>query len=167
MILASVLLVLSIVGVGMGAQGTDTTTASASVNEFASVSLSNDPVQFINADPGVPKTAEVGNGYPLTATIGSETNVGSIYVKTKANGANFVCASGGCEVGVDSFAVGSMEWNSAASWPGTIYTVSDATVCSGKGADDTCDIYHRLTVPGATTAGTYEVGITVTATTVA
>ncbi len=152
-------LLTSIVGVVMAVG----TTASVTVNQFLSVTLtSGSPVAFGSMNPGA---TEAATNDPLVATIGSESNVDAD-VKTKADDTNFVCVSGLCTVDVDNFAVSNMEWeNSLVSPTWTDYTTSDATVCSSVVASGTCDIYHQLTIPSSTqAAGTYSTGITITAT---
>ena len=147
---------------GVMAATQQTATATVTVNAFLSVTIDEDTLAFGSLDPlAMAKPTDD----PLVATIGPETNVGSIYIKTKANDATFNCTGGGCSVGVDTFAVSSMEW-SATDFAGTGYTQVDAEVCSGKGASDTCSIYHQLTIPSGQAAGTYSVGITITATSV-
>ncbi len=132
-----------------------TTTATATVNEFLSVTLTNVPVTFPAMDPGTTKNASVGNGFPLTSTIGNETNVNA-NVTTKANQTSFGSPSG-------SFAVGNMSWSGSSSGSYTAYSNSTATVCSGKTAGQACDIFHRLSIPAAQLADTYNIGITISA----
>ncbi len=145
---------LLLIGAAIAASDTASTTASVSVNEFLSVTLTNDPVAFGSMDPGTTANANPGSGYPLTVTIGSESNVNG-NVATRANTDSFT--------GPGSLTVDNMEWSPDGSSAWTGYTTSDATVCSGVSPGSTCDIYHRLTIPGGTTAGSYSTGITVTA----
>ncbi len=141
---------------------TGTTTAGVTVNEFLSVTLNNAPVTFPNMDPGETTAAEVGppiKGYPLTATVGGESNVNP-NVKTRADTPNFG--------GAGTFAVSQMKWdNTDSPFVGTGYTTSDATVCATVSAGSDCDIYHQLTILANQAAGVYSVGITITATTLA
>lgn len=160
-----VLVITSLVLVSIAmAVTTDTaaTSATVTVNEFLSVTLTGAPVTFPGMDPGTgPTAADVGNGYPLTATIGSESNVNA-NVGTKADATDFVETTNASL----TFPVSNMEWDDATIGPWTNYTTSDATVCSSVSPGSACDIYHQLTVPGGQAAGTYSVGITVTATSV-
>lgn len=157
--LTAIIAILLLLGAVMATQTTDTaaTTATVTVDEWLSVTLTDVPVTFGSMDPGTTANATVGVGFPATATIGAETNVVSIFIKTRADSATFTD-------GVNTFAVSNMEWNTTSVFPGTDYTTSDATVCSGLGASDTCNIYHQLTIPGAQAAGSYSTGITITAT---
>ena len=159
-IIAPLVLAMCAVPVVMGDAPpvTAPTSATVTVSEFLSVTLSNAPVEFPNADPLETVSANVGKGYPLTATIGAETNVVSIYVKTSADAASFS--------GPATLDVSNMEWSNTESGTYTSYTTSDATVCTGLGASGTCDIYHNLTIPSGQVAGAYNVDITVTATSV-
>ena len=156
--LAAVMAILFLVGAAFAASDTASTSASVTVNEFLSVTLSNAPVAFPNLDPGTgPTAANVSNGYPLTATIGSESNVDAD-VSTKADASDFT--------GPGTLAVSNMEWSDASAGTYADYTTSDATVCSSIGASVECDIYHQITIPGGQAAGSYSVGLTVTATSV-
>ncbi len=130
------------------------TSATVTVNEWVSITLTKVPVQFSSMDPGTTANASADYGYPAIATLGSETNV-NIKIGTKANTALFT--------GPASLAVSNMKWDDAATGPWTNYTTIDATVCTGLGASGTCNIYHQLTIPSAQAAGAYSVGITVTA----
>ncbi|MBI2452371.1 hypothetical protein HYV50_04835 [Candidatus Pacearchaeota archaeon] len=147
-------LILGITGIVFAATS-QSTTASVSVNEFLSVTLSNAPINFPNMDPGQTSNASVGNGFPLTATIGSETNV-NVNVTTKADQTNFISGS-------NNLSVSNMEWSTNSSFPGTDYSTSAATVCKGISASSTCNIYHQLNVPSGQAAGAYTVGVTVSA----
>ena len=147
---------LVMVGGVMGAVDTGVSTATVTVNTFLSVTLSNDPVTFPNMDPLETANATVGTGFPLTATIGAESNVNA-KVETKANSANFG--------GAGTIAVSNMEW-SATTVFGTGYTTTNAEVCASVAAAGTCNIYHQLTIPLAQAAGAYNVGITITATSI-
>ncbi len=153
--------ILLLVGSTLAITDTASTTATLTVNEFLSVTLSDAPIIFSGADPLETVNAASGNGYPLTATIGLESNVGSIDIKIKADGAD-LCTDYPTCVG-DTLAVGNMEWSDASAGTYTPYTTLDATVCSGLSTGGVCDIYHKLTVPGAQMSGSYSVGITVTA----
>lgn len=159
--MAAIVAILLLVGAVMATVPpvTAPTTATVTVNEWVSVTLSNAPVTFSSMDPGSgPINATVGNGFPLTATLGSETNV-NIKIETKANATNFVHSTNASL----TFPVSNMKWDEATTGPWTNYTTSDAMVCTGLGASGTCNIYHQLTVPSAQAAGAYSVGITVTA----
>ena len=146
---------LVLVGVVMVQAEEASTGATVTVNEFLSVTLSNDPVIFPSMDPGAgPTSADGSNGFPLTATIGSETNV-NVKVGTKADNADF-------SDGSNTFSVSNMEWdNTDISFVGTDYTTSNAQVCASVAPNSACTIYHKLTIPGNQAAGTYNVGITV------
>lgn len=159
----SLVLVGSVIGV---VEETAPTTAGVTVNEFLSVTLSNDPVQFPGADPLETVNASVGTGFPLTLTIGSESNVNA-NVKTKG-AAEFctdypTCSGTGGEY---KFAVGQMKWDDATTGPWTSYTTLDVSVCASVAPGSACNIYHQLTIPSAQAAGSYSTGITITATSV-
>ena len=131
------------------------TTASVTVNTFLSVTLFNTPIGFVNMDPGETKNATVSTGFPLNASIGPESNVNA-NVTTKANNESFG--------GVGNFLVSNMEWSATSAFPGIDYTTSDASVCSPVTPGANCTIYHQLTIPSGQAAGSYNVGITITAT---
>ena len=157
------ILAISLLAVSAMAQSdTAGTTATVTVDAFLSVTLDDATLAFGTTDP-LATTKPTGD--PLVATIGAETNVGSIFVKTKADGTDLCTDYPTCAG--STFAVSNLEWDSTDSFPGTSYTQVDATVCSSLSASDTCNIYHELTIPAAQAAGTYSVGITVTATTTA
>lgn len=155
--LTAIIAILFLVGMVI-AQVSDTapTSATVTVNEFLSVTLTNVPVTFGNMDPGTTANATVDNGFPATATIGSESNVNA-NVATKANQTDFVSGS-------NTFAVSNMEWSDAVAGTYADYLITDATVCSDVNPGNACNIYHQLTVPGAQAAGEYQVGIIITAT---
>ncbi len=159
--LAAIVAALFLVGMAMAdaPPQTASTSASVTVDEFLSVTIDDIPITFNSMDPG--ETAKPTND-PLVATIGSETNVISINVKTKAGGTDFCIDYPACAG--NKFAVSYLEWNSTDSFPGTGYTTSDATVCPGLIAGGTCNVYHELTIPNAQAAGSYNVSITITAT---
>lgn len=153
------ILLFSLVLVGVVFAAESATTATVTVNEFLSVTLtSGSPITFGGLNPGDINKKPTND--PLVATIGPETNVGNIFVKTKANAANFG--------GAGTLAVNNLEWaTTTGAFPGNDYLITDATVCSTLGASDTCNIFHELDIPNAQAAGAYSVGITVTATTAA
>lgn len=155
--LTAIIATLLLLSMVFAASDTAPTTAGVSVNEFLSVTLSNAPVTFPAMDPGTgPTNATTGTGNPLTATIGSESNIYA-QVKTSADALNFV--------GTGSFSVSFMEW-SADTQNYANYTTGDVQVCTTVAPGSACDIYHRLTIPGATPAGAYSVDITITVTNV-
>ena len=150
------ILLFSLVLVGVVMAVTQPTTATVIVKSFLSVTLSNTPVEFSNMNPNQTSNATVSTGFPLTATIGSESNVDA-NVQTRANTATFIGPT-------PLLAVGNMEWSTTSTFPGTPYTTSDASVCGVVTAGNSCDIYHQLTIPLAQTAGSYSVDITISAT---
>ena len=152
------ILLFSLVLVGFVMAATSIpTTATVTVKEFLSVTLSDTPVAFPEMDPGQTLSATAGTGFPLKATVGPESNVNAD-VGTKANNESFG------SVGVGNFLVSNMEWATDSGFtPPFDYTTNDATVCSGKGAGETCNIFHRLTIPSNQPAGIYTVGVTVSA----
>lgn len=158
LILGGIFLFSLVLVVGVVMAITSPTTATVTVNTFLSVTLNDAPITFPSMDPGTgPTSADSGNGFPLTATIGSESNVDA-NVGTKADNVDFISGS-------DTFVVSNMEWaiDSVFTLPFD-YTTSDASVCSPVSAGDDCNIFHRLTIPNAQAAGTYNVAITITAT---
>lgn len=140
---------------GYSITDSESSTAEAFVPPFLSITLSNDPVDFNITYPGTTSDATIGNGYPLTVTIGSETNVGPVTVGTRA-------VSTGFSDGSHSFGVSNMTWSkNESTW--TVYSTADIEVCSGLYSSGTCNIYHRLTVPSGQASGTYSVGIVISA----
>jgi hypothetical protein len=140
------------------AAGTDTktTTAAVTVNQFLSVTLSNSPVAFPTMDPGTgPTNATTGSGFPLTVTVDSVSNVNA-KISTKAGAVSFS--------GPGTLAVSNMIWSPTINGVYTGYTTGDAQVCSGIAPGNNCNIYHKMSVPSGTTAGSYSIGITITAT---
>lgn len=152
------ILLFSLVLVGVVfADTSQVTIATVTVNTFLSVTIADDPVAFTNMNPGQTLlSATVGNGFPLTATIGAESNVNPD-VGTSANAPNFVDDT-------KNFLVSNMKWSDTSAGTYTGYTISDATVCSGVNPGSACTIYHKLTIPNEQAAGTYSVGITISAT---
>ena len=158
--IVSLLILTSVVGLVMAA--TDTTTASVTVNEFLSVTIDDATLPFGDMDP-LATTKPTGD--PLVATIGAESNVDAA-VLTKADGTDFCtdypdCTGTGGEY---KFAVSNLEWDSTDSFPGTDYSTTQGIVCGFVSPGSSCSIYHELTIPSAQEAGTYTVGITITAT---
>ncbi|MBU1204725.1 MAG: hypothetical protein KKE93_02335 [Nanoarchaeota archaeon] len=135
------------------------TTATVTVDAFLSVTFTNYPVTFPNMNPGTTQNAGASNGYPLTVTIDSVSNVNAI-VKTKADAANFL----GTTNASLTFPVSNMEWSITAGGTYADYLTTDATVCASVAPTSACNIYHKLTIPSAQKAGSYSVGITITAT---
>jgi hypothetical protein len=157
---AAIISILLLVGVALAASDTAGTTASVSVNEFLSVTItSGAPVTFGGLADNT-ANSQATNG-PLVATIGSETNVVNIDVRTSAANTDFctdypICAG-------DTFGVGNMEWSDASAGTYTPYTTSPVDVCTGKSAaDPTCNVYHQISIPDNQIAGSYSTGITIT-----
>lgn len=153
-------LMLVLAGVVMaGTESTMTTSATVTVNEFLSATLTSGyPVAFAGADPGVPKTATVD---PLVVTVGSETNV--VYdITTKADATTFSCTTS-AQCGTNSFAVSAMKWSKTATGGETAYTSSEAIVYDNEATPGNKPIYHDITIPSAQAAGPYSVGIIITA----
>lgn len=160
--LTAIMATLLLLGMAIAApDATAPTTASVTVNEFLSVTLSGAPIAFPNADPL--ETVNASTGYPLIATIGPESNAVGISIKIK--GATEFCTDYSTCSG-STMPIGSMEWDNDAFGTGTAYTISDAVItgCTSMIANDACYIYHRLTVPTGQASGIYSTGITVTAT---
>jgi len=141
-------------GVPVSAASTNSTPTSATVtiNQFITVTLTNTPVTFGTMDPGAAQNA---TNNPLTVTIGSETNV-DFDIAVKADNANFVSGS-------NTFAVSNLKWDNDLVGLGTDYTTSDANVYTGETTPGAFNIYHQLFVPSPQKAGAYSVPITVTA----
>ena len=144
----------SLVLVGVVMAVTSPTSATVTVNTFLSVTLTNTPVAFPNADPLETVNATVGSGFSLNATIGAESNVNA-NVGTRADNANFG--------GAGTLPVSNMEWSTTTTFPGTDYTTTNAQVCGAVTPGNNCGIYHQLTIPSAQPAGAYNVGITISA----
>ena len=154
----AIIVVLFAVGIAFATWDEATTTASVDVNQFLSVTItSGAPVAFGTLDEG--DTNQQADNSPLVATIGSETNVDNIDVRTKANAASFS--------GPATLAVSNMEWSDALAGTYTDYTTSEADVCTGLSADGTCNVYHRISIPNGQTSGSYSVGIIIKAENVA
>lgn len=163
-ILASIMAVSLFMGAAFAVTEEVSTTASVSVGEFLSVTLNNAPVSYPSMNPGDgPISASVGNGFPLTATIGAESNVNAA-VSTKAVSANFCTDYPTCSG--DTFTVDNMEWSVASAGTYTDYSTVDASVCSSVSPGNDCEIYHRLSIPGGQNSGTYSTDVTITATSI-
>ncbi len=142
-ILASVLLVFGILGVAFGAEDT----VQASVTVLGAISVTADEtLVFGELNPGETSS---------TVTLGIDVVSNAPYtVYTRANSADFVDGS-------KKIAVGYMVWYDGASW--VSYTTSDVQIASGNGPGAKHDIDHKLKVPSTAEAGSYSVGITITA----
>jgi len=151
--LATITAILLLMGMAMAQTVTQSTSASVTVGDFLSVTLSNAPIAFPNMNPGTGPTAASNNA--LTATIGAESNVNAD-IATEADAPNFT--------GIGTLPIGQIEWSDALAGTYTGYTESTATVCSAVTPGSDCGIFHQITIPGSLPAGSYSVGITVTAT---
>lgn len=151
LLLGIMVLVLTLVGWAIAVE--QSTSATVTVNEFISVSLTSGyPVTFGSVDPSV--TTDATND-PLVVTVGSETNV-NYNITTKTNQTNFV--SGG-----NTFAVGAMTQSTTDEGGETAYTTTAATVYGNQAVPAAKSIYHEITVPAATPAGNYNTGIVIAA----
>jgi len=155
-ILASVLLVFSVVSIAWAAEGeppqTASTSAEVSVNEFISITVDDATMDFGPVNPGT--TGNVPSNDPLVITIGSETNI-NYQVTVISDAATFT--------GPGTLNDENLMWSTDQ----TTYTgydnTSEAQVATGGPGGGSHNLYHRLDVPGGTTAGTYSLGITITA----
>lgn len=132
------------------------TTASVTVNEYISVTLSNAPILFGSLNPGVvDQTANVGNGYPMTVQVDSVTNV---VTNLSLRGTDFT--------GAGTFGVGNLSFSNSSSaatatdmattYAGpAIYSNFDAIPAPLGGPAQTRDVYFWIDVPSGQTAGAY------------
>jgi len=155
-VLASVLLITSVIGIALAAQGqpplTVPTSASVDVNEFISVTLtSGSPITFGNVDPdGVAHPATNG---PLVISVGSDTNIN--YEITTASDTEYFN---------DPDTVledGALAWSNGGAY--TPYTTTPAQVATGGPGGGIHNLDHQITIPTGTPADTYSLGITITA----
>ena len=155
LILGGIFLFSLVLVVGFAMAATQATSATVTVNTFLSVTIDDIPITFGSLNPGDENKKPTND--PLVATIGPETNVGSIFVKTKANNVDFVD-------GIKNFPVNNLEWDSVDTFPGVDYTTTPASVCASVVPGNTCDIFHELTIPGNQAAGPYDLAITISVT---
>ena len=148
-----------VVGLVMAATSATTpATATVTVNTFLSVTLDDSTLAFPNLDP---TQTDKPTADPLTATIGSESNVNAV-VNTSADTTDFECISGGCTQGTDKIPISNLKWSATANFlVANDYTTTDATVCANVAPGDPCSIYHELTIPSGQAAGSYSLGITI------
>jgi len=146
---------------------TQNVTASVTVNEYISVTLSNVPIEFGSVNPGSTQQADDGaandwngdsliNGFPLQITVDSITNVNT---NISLNGSDFT--------GPATFGVGNLSFaNDTTSYT----TAMQKTFSSGNppyadwvnipapggGAAQTRNAYFWITIPPGQTAGSYQ-----------
>ena len=128
------------IGAGRSASVTVKTLISATITDNG-----NSGINFGAADPGtsdVEEEAQNGVG-AVTVVIGSEVNVTNTYVKTKCDD----WSGGGLLATHGKFA--------DTGTPGSGMTTSYQTVGAALAAGGTRQVYHWLTIPANTTAGTY------------
>jgi hypothetical protein len=133
-----------------------TTSASVTVNQYISATLSNIPINFGSLDPGTSNQAATNN--PLKITVGAETNVQ--YNITLNGTTNFV--SGG-----NSFSIGNLTFNSTEVPTLTSYELNveknaytnEPCPC-GTAAEN--DVWHYISVPVGQVAGSYSADIKIT-----
>ena len=159
LILGSIFLFsLVLVGVVMVQAAEAPTTATVTVVSFLSVTVDDATLVFGALDPSAANNKPLDD--PLVATIGSESNVNA-GVRTRANGANFCTDFPTCSG--NTFAISNLEWDITDSFSGISYTTIDANVCTGVTPGASCNIFHELKIPSNQPAGTYSLGITVSA----
>ncbi|MCW1297988.1 MAG: hypothetical protein OH333_04295 [Candidatus Parvarchaeota archaeon] len=133
-----------------------TTSASVTVNEYISATLSNIPIDFGSLDPGTTNQPATNN--PLLVQVGAETNVE--YNITLNGTTNFV--SGG-----NSFSVGNLSYNTTEITTPTPYELNveknaytnEPCPC-GTQADR--NVWHYISVPAGQVAGAYSANIKIT-----
>ena len=118
--------------------------------EFISITLtSGTPITFGNMDAD---TTQSATNNPLIVNVDSNVNFD---ITTKADASTFT--------GPETLTVSNMKWDDVGTGPWTDYTTSEADVYVNEATPGDFNIYHQLTIPSAQTAGSYEVGITITA----
>lgn len=147
-ILTSVLLVLSSVSVALAAS--DTVQASVSVAGTLVVSA----VDFNLGTDVVPGTTTT----PVTVAVQVDSNA-PYTLKTIADSANFADGS-------KTFAVSNMKWSTDSWVTETAYsnTVTGTITSIGAAPGTIHNVDHKVSVPADAEAGTYNVGVTLTAT---
>lgn len=149
--LVSVLLALGIVGFTTAATE-QAVTASVSVTGAASITVSSTNLDFGSMSEGQTKNATVN---PLVITVDANTGYS---VKTKSDAATFT----GPGVLNDE----NLKWATALAGTYTGYDTTAVTVVSdGTSPGTTHNLYHQLTVPADTVAGSYSLPITLSVTT--
>jgi len=149
-ILASVLLVIAAVGVAYGLTE-QTVTASVAVTGAASITVDHNTLSFGNmaeketkapTENPVVITIDANTGYTVTAKSNAATFTGTSVVNDEQ--LTWATTLGGTYVGYDTTAV---------------------TVASGSSPGTTYDLFHKLTIPENTVAGSYSLGTTLAVTT--
>jgi len=149
-ILASVLLIAGMVGISI-AETQQAVTASVSINGAASITISNSTLTFGNVDADDGDKVPTEN--PLTVTIDSNT----VYnVKTASDDTAFT--------GPGTLNDEQLKWATTLEGTYTGYDTTEVTVTTGSAGGGNHDLYHKLTVPAGTTAGSYNLPITLTVT---
>ena len=146
-ILASVLLVLSMVGVGFGATQQ---TVSATVSVPGVLSITASSMVFGEVSPSAVGTDT------LDLTVDSNTD----YDVNAKSLADYFDKDTLADTTIED---GDLEWSDGAGTPTwTGYSQTPATIASGSaGAEQTPSVDHRLNVPGSAEAGDYDLDITV------
>ena len=152
-ILASVLLVLGIVGVVYATGDTASSQATVNINEFISVTVDDATITFGSVD--APSTGNVPSNNPLVITVGGETNI-NYQVTTESDAGTFT--------GPGTLNDENLKWATTIDGAYTGYvTVPGAQVATGSPGGGSHDLFHKLDIPGGTTAGSYSLDITLTA----
>jgi len=147
-ILASVLLIMGIVGVVYAATQ-QAVTASVTVTGVKSITVSNSSLAFGNMQPGESK-APTEN--PLVITIDANTGYS---VTTESNSSLFTGGAG-------TLASTNLKFsNVSITGPWTTgYSTTPVTIGSGSAGGGIHNLWHNLTIPGGTQATGYTLGIT-------
>jgi hypothetical protein len=149
-ILASVLLVMGVIGIAYGATE-QVVTASVSVTGAASITVSSSSLDFGSMSEGETKAPTVN---PLVITIDANTGY---TVKAKSNAATFT----GTSVVNDE----QLTWATTLAGTYIGYDIVAATVASGSAPGTIHNLYHKLAIPADTVAGSYSLGTTLSVTT--
>ncbi len=149
-ILASVLLVMGVIGIAYAAT-TAPVTASVTVTGAASITVNSSTLTFSSMAEGA-TSAPTEN--PIGITIDANTGYS---VKAKSNAATFT----GTSVVNDE----QLQWATTLAGTYTGYSTVDATVASGSSPGTTHNLFHKLTIPVDTVAGAYTLGTTLSVTT--
>lgn len=156
LILTGIVIIILITSTVVNAESaTQGATATVSVNEFISLTISPGILNFGDMNPGQINR----DGIPLTASIGPETNVPVVHIFTRANNTNFYTVWGD-----HYFPVSNMKWSmTGGNNDYHDYLTANAEVTTGTAGHD-YPIYHRMYVPLGQPQGLYTAGIIITAT---
>jgi hypothetical protein len=145
----------SMSGVLASSNTNSTASAEVTVGGFISLSINPGTILFGNMNASEINKSAINN--PLVITIGPETNVAFVNITTRTNNTLFTSAS-------NNFSVTYMEWDTNVSFPlPKNYLAVERSVYLTSSYGQNYSMYHRLTIPSGQTAGSYTVGVVITA----